>query len=433
MKVVIWLGSLLVFLSCAPAQSPQTVRPSSPTSPALKIVERGVVEPRVSPLPTPTVEYSSPSAFLSPYPNVTLSPSPLPSKLLSQSFSANGITLAPFAGTYISGHRDGDALDAQFSSSIGRICQDKQGNIYIPERTYLRKLSVDGLISTVAGTQIPGFQDGTSEIAQFNFLTACAVDQNNNIYLTDRQNLRIRKITSKGIVSTFAGSGEPGYGDGEPEKASFQFPDDLVIDERKQCLFVYIAGSSLRKIDLTTGIVSTLNEQRREGDNFTGFNDGPLQGRHLFGDNLRLAIAPQKSVIYILDYENRAIRQIQNQDVSTLAGGSVFQEYFDGQGKSARFRLPSSIAFEPERNLIFVADKIGLRLVFPNGRVSTLALPGQAGTTNTILGGIGSIFVQDKNHLIIESVQNKQQSLVARLYRITLPEGQLLPEILAKD
>ena len=386
------------------------------------------VLPNPNIFPTPVASLTS-SGLASVIPSLQSSPSPstisLNPAISLATFSANGIIVTPLAGNRMGGYKDGPALEARFESPIGKLCQDRQGNLYIPERTRLRKLSPDGQVSTVAGTSEIGFQDGPALHAKFKQLSACAVDEKDFIYLTDFNNFRIRKLSSEGIISTFAGSEDYGHQDGSAQEATFQTLDDLVVDQKNKRLIVITAGQALRAIDLATGRVSTLTNPRRE----KGFKDGLLLDDALLGITLYLTIDADSSTLFLLDFGNRAIRQIKAGYLSTLAGGKPVSDYVDDFGKQARFDLPLGFDFEPERQLIFVAEKEAVRLVSLSGRVTTLALPGQVGSQNTILGEITSVFVKNKNTLIVTATGNPQnQQLKANFYTITLPDGPL-PEI----
>ena len=112
-------------------------------------------------------------------------------------------------------------------------------------------------ITTLAGSGSAGFGDGTGSGASFKNPSALAVDKVGNVYVADTQNNRIRKITPAGVVSTLAGSGVAGFSDGNGTSASFKSPTGIALDSSGN---VYVADSGnnrLRKIT-PAGVVTTL-------------------------------------------------------------------------------------------------------------------------------------------------------------------------------
>ena len=94
----------------------------------------------------------------------------------------------------------------------------------------IRKISPDGVVSTFAGTGIRGSTNGPVTTACFYRPYGVAVDQHGNVYVADYQNNLIRKITPDGVVTTLAGSGAPGAKDGTGTDASFSGPAGVAAD-----------------------------------------------------------------------------------------------------------------------------------------------------------------------------------------------------------
>lgn len=140
---------------------------------------------------------------------------------LVRKIDASG-NVSTYAGS-AAGYADGNVSSALFSGPIG-IAVDKQGNVYVTDRYNfrVRKITATGTVSTVAGNGNPGLVNGPAATAQFStFITELEVDDNGNVFVADRDNFCIRKI-SGGQVSTYAGSGISGYADGSPEIAQFK-------------------------------------------------------------------------------------------------------------------------------------------------------------------------------------------------------------------
>ena len=115
----------------------------------------------------------------------------------------------------------------------------------------IRKVAVDGSLSTVAGTGAAGFVDGPVAQAQFNAPKGIAFDSAGAIYVADPNNNRIRKIGTDGAVSTYAGTGVQfgPLGDGGPATlASITNPTDVAVDGAGNLLVVDQSGERLRRI-----------------------------------------------------------------------------------------------------------------------------------------------------------------------------------------
>ncbi len=129
------------------------------------------------------------------------------------------------------GYADGQGTDAKFDLPYG-LAIDSSGNIIVVDASNnkIRKVSPTGLVTTIAGST-EGYEDGNGEAAKFNFPYGVTVDKLDNIYVADYSNMRIRKITPDGTVSTLAGSGTYGFNDGEGLDVTITFPRDITVDD----------------------------------------------------------------------------------------------------------------------------------------------------------------------------------------------------------
>jgi sugar lactone lactonase YvrE len=160
-----------------------------------------------------------------------------------------------FAGDEESGFADGNTDSARFGEEAG-IVADASGNIFVADaqNNRIRKISASGKVTTVAGDGIPGFRDGTASAAEFNFPRGITIDPQGNLFVADGSNFRIRKITPDGIVSTIAGGDKEGSTDGGAGTALFEYPNDIVADGAGN-LFV-LDMSRVRKISADGEVIT---------------------------------------------------------------------------------------------------------------------------------------------------------------------------------
>ena len=136
----------------------------------------------------------------------------------------NAVMVTCLAGFGVPGYADGPGANAQFNSPNGGWV-DAVGNVFIADSSNhrIRKVTPEGTVSTLAGTGVPGYLDGRADQAMFNLPLGVCVDTNGNVFVADTGNNRIRKISPDGVVSTVAGGGLSGYVDGVGTGAWFNF------------------------------------------------------------------------------------------------------------------------------------------------------------------------------------------------------------------
>jgi sugar lactone lactonase YvrE len=177
-----------------------------------------------------------------------------------------GAVVTTFAGSADEGFADGAGASAKFRGE-NTIATDETGVVYISDaqNNRIRKIIEPGLVSTIAGSDGPGLRDGQANKAAFDFPDGIAVDKHGNIFVSDGSNFCIRKITPDGMVSTLAGKKQQGHSDGDGTTALFEFPGDMVIDQQDNLYVIDL--STIRKIS-PMGIVSTI------AGSTDGFQDG---------------------------------------------------------------------------------------------------------------------------------------------------------------
>jgi sugar lactone lactonase YvrE len=154
-------------------------------------------------------------------------------------------------GTEIPGD-GGPATSAQLTGS-GGVAVDSAGNLYIADNARIRKVTPDGMISTVAGNGTAGYSGdgGLATSAQLMGGGDVAVDPAGNLYVGDVGNNRIRKVTPDGMISTVAGNGTSGYGgDGGPAtSAQLNFPNGVTFDSAGSLYIADTGNSRIRKVE----------------------------------------------------------------------------------------------------------------------------------------------------------------------------------------
>ena len=157
------------------------------------------------------------------------------------------------------GSADGTGSAARFFQPAG-VAVDAAGNVYVADtfNHTIRKITPAGVVSTLAGLAGSfGSADGTGSAARFNQPTGVAVDAAGNVYVADRSNHTIRKITSAGVVSTLAGLAlDPGSTDGIGSAARFNRPEGVAVDAAGNVYVADTFNNTIRKITLA-GVVST--------------------------------------------------------------------------------------------------------------------------------------------------------------------------------
>ena len=220
-------------------------------------------------------------------------------------------------------------------------------------------------VSTLAGSDTPGLVDGIGARAKFNFPCDLVLDPEGNLYVSDQANHSIRKITPRGVVSTYAGTGVPGQANGYRLNAKFNHPYGLALDREGNLYVGDVANHRIRKIS-PDGMVTTLAGKTK------GFLDQKgLQAK--FNHPYGLAVDDEKNV-YVADSYNNKIRKIAPDGTVTTLAGSGNDGYVDGMGLEAEFYVPIGIVIDAHGNT-YVGDEgnSSIRKVAPGGQVTTLA------------------------------------------------------------
>ncbi len=240
---------------------------------------------------------------------------------------------------------------------------DNQGNVYISHRSKnrIRKVSKDGIITTIAGDGKVGFQgDGGLAIrASLNFPAGLCLDNKGNLFIADRNNHRVRKIDPDGIISTVAGTGEPDWGgdDGPATEAKLNFPSDVACGKDGTLFISDRSNNRIRKVD-PKGIITTIAGL---GPADFGGDFGPAEDallKYPFGIELDV-----KGNLYIADRGNNRIRKINTQGIITTVAGDGTHFFSGDYGPATRASLayPTDVASDKKGN-IYIADRNNNRI-----------------------------------------------------------------------
>lgn len=285
---------------------------------------------------------------------------------------ANGIisTVAGTGGTSgFSG--DGGLATAARLNQPGAVCLDGSGNMYIADATNHRIRKVDGatgIITTIAGTGTATYtgDGGLATAATINFPYGIALDNAGNIYISESSSSVIRKITvSTGIITTYAGTGTSGStGDGGAATAArLNFPRDICIDASNNLYIADRVSNKVRKITAATGIITTIAGTGTAGSTGDGGAATAARLRSPFGVTLDAL-----GNIYIADATNNKIRKITASTgiISTFAGtGTGGYSGDGGDATLARLNFPTNVF--ADASYLYVVDN-------SNNRVRRIAL-----------------------------------------------------------
>jgi hypothetical protein len=304
------------------------------------------------------------------------------SALRGQSDFATPYTFSTLAGSAGQpGDVDGTGVSARFMKPMG-VAVDSSGNVYVADtaNAVIRKIDGAGVVTTFVG--LPPAQqsgggitapvDGTGSAALFLGPGAMAADGNGNLYVLDAD--YVRKVTSAGVVTTIAGSAATvlGSSDGPADKANFDDPQGIAVDGSGN---VYIADTKsgiIRKLS-PTGVVTTLAGFYRA----FGSADGTGSAAN-FSSPTGVAVDASGNV-FVTDSGNFEIRKITAAGVvTTLAGKLATPGSTDGTGSAAEFFGLNGIAIDAGGDLFVTGADSTIRKITSAGVVTTLA-----GTTNT--------------------------------------------------
>jgi sugar lactone lactonase YvrE len=262
------------------------------------------------------------------------------------------------------------------------LALDKDGNLYIADRANhrVRKVSPSGIITTVAGNGEAGYiSDGGPAIAtRLHNPVDVAIDDAGNLYIADIYNNRVRKVSPSGIITTVAGNGEAGYvSDGGPAIATkLHHPHGLALDREGNLFISEWSGHRVRKVN-RSGIITTV-----AGNGIAGYvsDGGPAIATRL--QNPDGLVFDRQGNLYIAEYGNHRVRKVTPSGIITTFAGNGTAGYVSDGGPAIATRLhsPRRMAVDETGNVyISDSDNQRIRRVDPDGIITTVAGNGTAG------------------------------------------------------
>ena len=302
---------------------------------------------------------------------------------------SDSLNIFTFAGTGANGYSgDGGAGSVSTLSHASSVASDCDGNTYIADydNAVVRKVDARGVITTFAGNGSVGYSGdgGPATSAELSNPTGLVIDALGNVYISDYNNMVVRKVTPSGIITTFAGSGAIGYsGDGGPAtSAKLAYPVGLAVDIENNIYITDYLNSAIRKVN-TSGIITTVAGNGTAGyDGDNGYATDATLGHP------RSVAVDGTGNIFIADYDNDVIREVNTSGIiSTIAGIGLAGYAGDGnEATLAQLNNPWGIAVDGYGGVYFseLHNNV-IRKIDTNGIITTIAGNGTPGFTNASL------------------------------------------------
>ncbi|WP_372637381.1 S-layer homology domain-containing protein [Cohnella sp.] len=315
----------------------------------------------------------------------------LPADWGSRAYAAENYTIDTIAGTGAPGFSGDGGLAASAQINIVyHVAVDAAGNLYFADsyNHVIRKVDTSGIITTAAGRpgveanwSIPSGDGGPATSATLRYPGGVTFDSAGNMYITEIGYERVRKVDTNGIITTVAGSstGGQGYaGDGGPATAALlNNPVDVAVDSAGNLYIAEIFNHTIRKVDQTTGIITTVVGTGASG--FSG-DGGPATSAQL---NTPYSIDFDDSGnLYIADRNNNRVRKVDTSgNISTVAGTGVAGYSGDGgPATAARMDSPIGLTVDDDGTLYVVENSNHvIRKISPTGIITTIAGTGTFG------------------------------------------------------
>ncbi len=329
-----------------------------------------------------------------------------------------------FAGDGTPGNNNGKGQNAQFNAPQ-QLALDGNGNLYVADSKnhVIRKITPDGSVTDFAGKSgESGYLDNFALAAKFKSPSGLAFDADGDLLVADKNNHVIRKIIiggATGVTTVSGDDGNSGYGlEGEGFLVLYHQPNRLMFDNDGMLLVSEIGGDRIRKIDIDQPIDNEIFVAGSK-ESEAGFNNGKGVNA-LFKDPYEMLRVGDQ--LLIADKENQCVRDIdmadENFKVGTFVGSPQEVDYSDGTGTAAKFWDPTSLAYDPVSEHIFIGDwgNRRIRRTTIDGEVTTIVGNGtkgvQAGAGDDIqFNALTSMVYDEQNETLYISDSNEHYIL----------------------
>ena len=301
-----------------------------------------------------------------------------------------------FAGAGTQGYSGdgGPAKTALLDGPTG-VAVDAAGRVYVADfgNQRVRRIGLDGIIETFAGAGTQGYSGdgGPAKTALLDGPTGVAADLTGRVYVADFGNQRVRRIDEVGVITTLAGNGKKGYsGDGgRASEALLHGPFGLATDSNDNVYVSEVSNHRIRRID-NSGRISTIAGTGVPFDR----QDGGLAIRAQFSHALADVAVDELGNVYLADAYDHVVRQIDLAQMISTFGGSGRRGFGGDGGRSVEALLdsPSGVAADASGN-VFVADTGNhrVRKIDASGTITTFAGTGKAGYSGEHLQATSSM------------------------------------------
>jgi len=285
------------------------------------------------------------------------------------------------------------------------IAMDSSGILYVSyygSGGGILKITLSGDVSGFVGSTF-GFANGTGTSAMFRQPSGLAVDSVGNVFVADRYNHRLRKVTPQGVVTTVIGSGSAGYPLDEPTGVAVDSSGNVYISDK---------SNRIRRVNpANTNPISTLTAN--------GFSTNLTSVIEFIGTPYGITLDSARNIFIAESGLNQINKATPSGTVTSLAGSGQAQNvlslnFRDGIGAEARFCNPKGVALDSSGN-VYVADTSNhrIRKITPTGSVTTIAGNGSAGTldgtdTEARFYGPESLVVDSSNNIYVADTYNSK-------------------------